>query len=120
VLLRKFFHDKRKADEIQSVIANLNHLLNTRKGFGFWVEKFGLGDYSEYRARSKIVQTLVRELKENIELFEPRVSIESIEEIEAGSPFRLRFQMNGRFLDDERPLFIVVDSLRNNVTIEGG
>lgn len=120
MLLRKFFHDKRKVDEIHSVIANLNHLLNTRKGFGFWVEKYGLGDYTEYRARNKIVQTLMREIKENVEEFEPRVRIETIEEVDADSPFRLRFQVNGTFLDDERPIYIVVDSLRNNVVVEGG
>lgn len=120
MLLRKFFHDKRKADDIHSVIANLNHLLNTRKGFGFWVERYGLGDYNEYRSRAKIVQTLIKEIKENIQKFETRVRIDTIEEVGADSPFRLRFKVNGTFLEDQRPLFIVVDSLRNNVTIEGG
>ena len=57
MLLHKFYRDRKKPSEIGSVIANLNYVLNTKKGFGFWREGFGIGDYNEYKARAKIVQT---------------------------------------------------------------
>jgi type VI secretion system protein len=119
VLLAKFYRDRKKFSELTSVISNLNYMLNTKKGFGFWREGYGVGDYNEYKARNKIVQTLIAEIKENIETYEPRVRLDDIQEVPSDSPFRLRFQMRGTFLDDDRPVFIVVDALRNLVTIEG-
>jgi type VI secretion system protein len=119
VLLAKFARDRRKTSEINSVIANLNYCLNTKKGFGFWREGYGIGDYNEYKARNKIVKTLLEEIRENIALYEPRVRLDDISEVPSDSPFRLRFQMKGTFLDDARPVYIVVDALRSVVTIEG-
>ncbi len=119
MLLAKFYRDKNKPSELRSVIDNLNYMLNTKKGFGFWREGYGIGDYNEYRARNKIVQTLIAEIKENIGTFEPRVRLDDIKEVPSDSPFRLRFQMRGTFLDDDRPVYIVVDALRSLVTIEG-
>ena len=119
MLLQKFYRDRKKTSELGSVIANLNYMLNTKKGFGFWREGYGIGDYNEYKARTKIVQALIREIRENIGTFEPRVRLDDIKEVPSDSPFRLRFQMKGTFLDDSRPVFIVVDALRNVVTIEG-
>jgi len=118
LLLRKFYRDRKKWSEIGSVIDNLNAVLNTKKGFGFWLEGFGIGDYNEYRARKKIVASLIDEIKNNIATFEPRVRIEDIHEVVSDTPFRIRFQMKGVFLDDARPVFVVVDALRNVVTIE--
>lgn len=118
MLLSKFYRDRKKTTQIHSVIANLNYVLNTKKGFGFWRQGFGIGDYNEYKARTKIVQTLLAEIRENIALFEPRVRLDDISEVPSDSPFRLRFQMKGTFLDDARPVYIVVDALRSVVTIE--
>ena len=119
MLLGKFQRDRKKTTELNSVIANLNFVLNTKKGFGFWREGYGIGDYNEYRARAKIVKTLLDEIRENIALYEPRVRLDDIAEVPSDSPFRLRFQMKGTFLNDARPVYIVVDALRSVVTIEG-
>jgi predicted component of type VI protein secretion system len=119
MLLKKFYRDKRKATELTSVIANLNHMLNTKKGFGSWLPKYGIGDYNEFRAREKIVATLIQEIQENVSTYEPRVKINNIAEVPSDSPFRLRFQMKAVFLEDTKPIFIIVDSLRSSVTIEG-
>ncbi|MEZ0227887.1 MAG: GPW/gp25 family protein [Planctomycetota bacterium] len=120
MLLAKFCGDRQKPTEISSVIANLNYILNTKKGFGFWRESYGLGDYNAFRGRKKIVETLLDEIRASIGQFEPRVRLEDIREVPSESPFRLRFEMKGTFLDDARPVYIVVDALRSIVTIEGG
>ena len=106
--------------DLQAIVDNLNRVLNTKKGFGYWLEGFGIGDYNIYRGRAQIVKTLVAEIKENIERFEPRVRIDSVEEVEAESPFRLKFQVSGIFVGRDRPFFIVVDSIRQDVSIERG
>ena len=121
MLLDRFRRGKgnSKDDEIRSIVDNLNRILNTKKGFGHWLESYGIGDYNVHRGRTAIVQTLVEEIKENIELFEPRVRLHEVTEVEASSPFRLKFEGSGVFVGHEHPFYIVVDSIRHEVTVEG-
>lgn len=121
MLIDKFRRSPPQKDhDLQAIVDNLNRVLNTKKGFGYWLEGFGIGDYNMYRGRAQIVKTLVAEIKENIERFEPRVRIDAVEEVEAESPFRLKFQVSGIFVGRDRPFFIVVDSIRQDVSIERG
>ncbi len=121
MLLDKFRRTPQGRDhDLEAIITNLNRVLNTKKGFGYWLEGFGIGDYNVHRGREQIVQTLVAEIKENIERFEPRVRLDAVEEVEAESPFRLKFQVSGVFVDRQKPFFIVVDSIRQDVSIEQG
>jgi type VI secretion system protein len=120
VILDKFRNRRGGQDEdLLSILDNLNRILNTKKGFGYWADGFGIGDYNAYRGRVQIVKTLTKEIKENIEKFEPRVRIDVVQEVEAESPFRLKFQISGVFVGREKPFYIVVDSIRHDVTIEG-
>ena len=118
MLLDRFRRGRAQGDEVRSVVENLNRVLNTKKGFGYWLEGYGIGDYNVHRGRSAIVKTLVEELQENIRRFEPRVSLEEVTEVESASPFRLRFQVSGVFVGDDKPFYIVVDSIRQEVTVE--
>ncbi|HVY61460.1 MAG TPA: GPW/gp25 family protein, partial [Planctomycetota bacterium] len=71
MLLQKFYKRKVK-DELHAIIANLNRVLNTKKGFGSYVKEFGVGDWNAWRARKAIVETLIQEIQQNVQLFEPR------------------------------------------------
>lgn len=119
MLLDRFRRSGDQGDELRSIVDNLNRILNTKKGFGHWHDGFGIGDYNEHRGRTAIVKTLVQEIKENIELFEPRVRLHQVNEVDATSPFRLRFQVDGVLVGHDKPFFIVVDSIRHEVTVEG-
>lgn len=116
-MLRKFRHRK-EGGELQAIVDNLNHVLNTRKSFGSFLPTFGIGDYNAYKSRHKIVETIIEEIKENIRLYEPRVKLEHIAEVDSDSPFRLRFQVKCVFLDGAKPIYIVLDSLYNRVFVE--
>jgi type VI secretion system protein len=122
MLLKRFYRKEHQAEatEIASILANLNQLLNTKKGFGSWIPKYGIGDYNEFRARRKIIETLRAEIEENIATFEPRVKLDKIDAVGSTSPFRLKFQISGSFAESARPIYIVVDSVRNNVHVERG
>jgi predicted component of type VI protein secretion system len=109
-------HDRQA--ELQAVIANLNHILNTKKGFGSFLADFGLGDYNAHRARQKIVEAIIKEFEDNIRLYEPRVKLEKIREVDSDQPFRIRFEVRCLFLDAAKPLYIIIDSLRNEVAVE--
>jgi type VI secretion system lysozyme-like protein len=119
MLLKRFYKRKRAADsDLAAIVDNLNHVLNTKKGFGSWLKDFGIGDYNEYRARQKVVETIVREIKENIERYEPRVRLEDISEVKSDSALRLRFQVKCALLNHTKPLYIILDSVYNKVIVE--
>lgn len=117
MLLQKFYKRK-QTDELHAIIANLNRVLNTKKGFGSYVKEFGVGDWNAWKARKAIIETLMDEIKENIKLFEPRVQLDEIEEVKADTPFRIRFQVKCVFLTNTRPVYIILDSLENKVFVE--
>src|SRR5687767_392251 len=116
-LIKKFITNKKNAGEIQEkitdIMRNLENVLNTKKGTGSLVKEFGIGDYNAYKARNKIVETIILEIKENITLYEPRVKLIHIQEAEAQNPFRLRFELKCAVLDYTRPIYIIFDSLFN-------
>lgn len=120
-MLQRFRTSQRKDDGLAKfapIIDNLNHILNTKKGFGSYLADFGIGDYNAYRSRDKIIETIIAEIKENIAKHEPRVRLEEIKEVESDTAFRIRFEMRCVFLDSAKPIYVVIDSLYNRVTIE--
>lgn len=120
MIMDRFRRRSGRVEDVQDIVENLNRVLNTKKGFGYWLPDFGIGDYNVYRGREHIVRTLVAEIRTNVERYEPRVRIDVVEEVESTSPFRIKFQVSGVFVGRDRPFFIVVDSIRHDVRVEGG
>jgi predicted component of type VI protein secretion system len=118
VLLEKFLRRQKPSTEVEKVIRNLNHVLNTKKSFGSYVRELGIGDYNEYKARHKIIETIIEEIKDNVRLFEPRVRLEKIDEVKAESPFRVRFQVQCVLGSGTRPISIILDSQEDRVRVE--
>lgn len=118
MFLRKFQRRQSEEGLLQSVIDNLNNVLNTKKGFGSFVREMGIGDWNEYKARDKIIETIIAEIKENVRLFEPRVEMREISEVDSGSPFRLRFEVKCAFAEGAKPIYIVLNTYDNRIAVE--
>ena len=118
--MEKFYRKKSTDTSVSSVIKNLNHLLNTRKGFGSFLRRLGIGDWNMYRARNKIIETILEEIKENIQLYEPRVRVMDIKEVESDVSFRLRFELKCEILSKDKPIYVIFDSVLNDIAIEEG
>ena len=116
--MTKFYSRNPQGDKIQEIIRNLSCVLNTKKGFGSYLKEMGIGDYNAYRSRTKIVETILREIKENINLYEPRVKLIDIREVGTENSFRLRFELKCEMIDHSQPIFLVFDSLRNSIMVE--
>jgi type VI secretion system lysozyme-like protein len=117
-LFDRFFLDKRKDADLRSVVDNLNHMLNSRKTFGTYLRDYGIGDFNEYKARQKIIDTVIAEIKESIRRYEPRVVLDSIREVESDSPFKIRLEMRCVVHTADRPIYILIDSVNNKVSLE--
>jgi len=80
--------------DINVIFANLNNILGTKRGYGFFLEKFGLSDYKHISSHDDIVVLISSEIKETIELFEPRVKVKKIINIPDISMTLLSFQLD--------------------------
>lgn len=118
-LIERFQRRRSDDSRIQSIIDNLNNMLNTKKEFGSWLRDYGIGDFNAYKSHEKVVETIIAEIRQSIRRYEPRVQVELIREIEADSPFRLRLEVKCAFLEFEKPVYIVIDSIYNKVYVEG-
>ena len=59
--------------ELERVRLNLESVLNTKEGYGYFVEGFGLGRYTEKFGTQDLMKTLTGELLHAIEAHEPRL-----------------------------------------------
>jgi type VI secretion system protein len=119
-LLRKFARRpelRAENPELDSIIANLNNILNTRKGYGSILRDFGIRDMNEYLSREHIALALIKEVEENIEKFEPRVQLVKITRTDDENPLRLSFQIECRLRDRPQSLEMVMDTLYNSVSL---
>ncbi len=119
MLITKFSRrEKTNEDSIQEILRNLTNILNTKKGFGTFLKDLGIGDYNAYRSREAIVNTIIIEIKKNIELYEPRVKLVDIHEVTAQDSFRIRFELQCEIVMNTKPIFLIFDSIFNDLTVE--
>ncbi len=117
-LLDRFSDRDTKLSKLESILENLNCVLNSKKGFGTMLQGFGIGDYNEYKGRDAIVRTLVKEIEHNINEYEPRVRVVEIREVESEMASRLRFEMRCEILNEDKPLFVNFDTANAKIEIE--
>ncbi|HET9953270.1 MAG TPA: GPW/gp25 family protein [Polyangiaceae bacterium] len=67
-------------NEEEDIRRNLDNVLSTKRGAGYFLSNFGLSDVA-FRTPEEAVTALSRELEENIRLFEPRVELLKINEV---------------------------------------
>ncbi len=110
-LLRKLAGDKVQVEdhEIKSIIDNLNNVLSSKRDFGFFLPNFGLSDYKYHGSSDYIAKVLVDEIIENIELFEPRMVLNSIVHIKNDKLFKLAFSLDCRIRNKPHTFKLFLD-----------
>lgn len=108
-LLRKLASDKDEDDEINSIVENINNVLSTRRGYGFFLHDFGLSDNHHLSSCKDIAAIIIDEIKENIEHFEPRVEVIEIVDVRDDRLFRLSFSIDCLIRENARPLKLFLD-----------
>lgn len=108
-LLRKLESDKIQDDEVNSIIENINNILTTRRGYGFFLQGFGMSDHHHLNSGSDIAAIIIKELKENIENFEPRIEVTEIVNIADDGISRMSFSINCLMRDNNRSLKLFLD-----------
>ena len=63
------------ANPIEPVLRNIGHILNAKRGYGSFLDDFGISDLSHCASREALIDILTAQIRETITRFEPRVSV---------------------------------------------
>jgi len=103
-LKRKFPHalDRAVPDEMSDVVSNVRTLLNARRGAGSFIDTFGI-DVAQFRAAGDAIVALQAQVRENLQLYEPRLELLEVEELydDDGKPYlelNCRLKSSGEIL----------------------
>jgi predicted component of type VI protein secretion system len=88
-------------DLVHSIVDNLNHVLNSKRQFSYFLPDFGISDYNHLSSREDIAREI---------MFESRIKMVSIVELkESPSVFRLSFRIDCIVKGNSRSLSMVFD-----------
>jgi type VI secretion system protein len=59
--------------ELEQVRQNLEAVLNTKEGYGYFLQGFGLGRYTEKFGTQELMKTLTEEMLHSVQHHEPRL-----------------------------------------------
>ena len=105
-------------DELALVIRNLEAVLNTQEGYGYFMRGFGLGEYTGKRGTSALVKTLTEELQSEIEKHEPRLKDVKVELLGRAADLWLHFELTAMQGKTPVKLGILFDTVGTRVRIQ--
>lgn len=104
--------------DVHEIIDNLNSILNTKKDYGAPLGNLGIEDLNHYASKGDIARVIIDEILYNVETFEPRLQVVSIEQKENDNPMCLSFRLQCRLLDKAQEMDVVFDSFYNFFTLD--
>jgi len=120
-LLHRFRHKRFKQgsleEELASIVENLNHILNTRRGYGSFLTDYGISDLSDRTNRDQLQLAVMAEVEECIRRFEPRLLLRKIEPVDAESGLRMAFRLDCDVRSTQKPFRIVFDTLYSSFDV---
>jgi type VI secretion system protein len=100
------------------VLRNLEAVLNTREGYGFFQQGFGLGDYTGDRGGKELVPFLTEELQRQVTQYEPRLrDVEVMLKGQDGA-LCLHFEVTGLLGGEALRLRLIFDTVSSQVRLE--
>jgi type VI secretion system protein len=104
--------------ELAQVRQNLESVLNTKEGFGYFVEGFGVGRYSAKFGTRELMGTLTEELTLAVRRFEPRLEEPELKLRGRDSGLWLHFVLTGRLNGTPRSLRLLFHTVSGQVRVE--
>ena len=104
--------------ELEIVRQNLESVLNTKEGFGYFVQGFGVGRYSEKFGTRDLMETLTGELLHSVQQFESRLEEPELELRGRDSGLWLHFVLTGTLLGAPCTLRLLFHTVSGQVRVE--
>ncbi|MDY0186839.1 MAG: type VI secretion system baseplate subunit TssE [Syntrophus sp. (in: bacteria)] len=107
-----------REDEIKDILDNLNHVLNTKKGYGSFLSDFGIRDMNQFSSRDQLATVIMEEVQHNIEQYEPRLQVVKISVEDHPDPFRISFKIECLVKNTQKELFMEFNSVHHDFHIK--
>jgi type VI secretion system protein len=104
--------------ELEQVRQNLEAVLNTKEGYGYFVEGFGLGRYTEKFGTQLLMKTLTGELLHSVQTHEPRLQEPELELRGRDSGLWLHFVLTGSLQGAPCTLRVLFHTVSGQVRVE--
>lgn len=104
--------------ELEQVRQNLEAVLNTKEGYGYFAEGFGLGRYTEKYGTQELMKTLTGELLHSVETYEPRLRDADLELRGRDSGLWLHFVLTGTLGGEPCTLRLLFHTVSAQVRVE--
>lgn len=117
----KFTSAWQRADtrgELSQVRQNLEAVLNTKEGYGYFVQGFGVGRYTEKFGTRELMKTLTDELLHSMRQFEPRLRETELELRGRDSGLWLHFVLTGMLDGEPCTLRLLFHTVSGQVRVE--
>jgi predicted component of type VI protein secretion system len=101
--LNRFLEFPPQDDTLHSVIRNLSYLLNSRPGYGSRLREYGVGDYLAQQGKKAAQLTILREIRDDIAVMEPRFRLRDITATGRDAELRLQICVRGTLLTKTGP-----------------
>jgi type VI secretion system protein len=105
-------------DELARVMRNLESVLNTQAGYGYFIRDFGLGEYMEMRGGRALVETLTAEIQHEVEQREPRLRDVEVELRARDGALWLHFALTATLSGKPIALRLLFDTVSGRVRVE--
>lgn len=105
-------------DALAPVLRNLESVLNTREGYGFFQQGFGLGDYTGDRGGKELVPFLTEELQRQVMQYEPRLRDVEVTMLGQDGALCLHFEVTGLLAGEALRLRLIFDTVSSRVRLE--
>jgi type VI secretion system lysozyme-like protein len=122
-IFEKFSARDRRSEHgvaIESVLRNLEHVLNSKRGWGSFLPDYGVSALTEHASRTIIAESVMAELRECITKYEPRLRFDSIEldDREANNPFWISFTLRCSLVTATQTVKVSINTVFGGVQIE--
>jgi type VI secretion system protein len=107
-----------KGGELAQVRQNLESVLNTKEGYGYFVEGFGVGRYTVKFGTRELMNTLTDELLQSVQRFEPRLQEPELELRGRDSGLWLHFVLTGTLNGTPCSLRLLFHTVSGRVRVE--
>ncbi|MFE8598422.1 GPW/gp25 family protein [Archangium violaceum] len=104
--------------ELAQVRQNLESVLNTKEGFGYFVQGFGVGNYLEKLGTRQLMTTLNDELLHAVVRFEPRLREPELKLRGRDSGLWLHFVLTGELNGEPCSLRLLFHTVSGRVRVE--
>lgn len=105
-------------DTLSLVIRNIQAILNTKEGFGYFLPGFGLGAYTARSGTSDLVETLTAEMEATVRRYEPRIANPELTLLGRDAGLELLYTLTGEIEGERHTLLIRFDTIGAMVRVE--